>query len=86
MVYSDWTSDSNESAALDEWNEAGTPTTIIIKGGEIEDHLISLKEVEPTGMHKTKYALPYENNLTIFIGRGLKRTLWEIREINKIFI
>jgi hypothetical protein len=68
------------------WNEAGTPTTIIIIGGEIEDHLISLKEIESAGVHKTKYALPYENNLKIFIGRGLKRTLQQIRESNKLFI
>ncbi len=26
------------------------------------------------------YAIPYENNLTIFIGGGLKRSLGEIRE------
>ncbi len=68
------------------WDEAGTPTTVIIIGGKIEDHLISLDEVEPAGVHKTKYAMPYENNLTIFVGRGLKRSLWEIREGNKIFI
>jgi hypothetical protein len=68
------------------WDEAGIPTTIIIIGGEIEDHLSSLKEVEAAGVHKTKYAIPYENNLTIFIGRGLKRTLKEIRESNKIII
>ncbi|MGB5847316.1 MAG: hypothetical protein WBH40_02445, partial [Ignavibacteriaceae bacterium] len=68
------------------WDEAGTPTTLIIIGGEIEDHLTSLYEVEPAGVHKTKYAMPYENNLTIFIGRGFKRSLWEIRENNKISI
>lgn len=68
------------------WEEAETPTTLIIIGGEIEDHLTSLKEVEAAGVHKTKYAIPYENNLIIFIGRELKRTLEEIRQSNKIFI
>ena len=68
------------------WDEAGTSTTIIIIGGRIEDHLTSLEEVEAAGEHKTKYAIPYENNLTIFIGRGFKRTLKEIRESDKIFI
>jgi hypothetical protein len=68
------------------WDEAGTPTTIIIIGGRIEDHLTSLEDVEAAGVHKTKYAIPYENNLTIFIGRGFKRTLREIRESDKIFI
>ncbi|MBT8386129.1 MAG: glycosyltransferase family 39 protein [Ignavibacteria bacterium] len=68
------------------WGEAGSPTTIIIIGGEVEDHLTSLAEVEAAGVHITKYAIPYENNLTIFIGRGLKRSLEEIRQSNKIFI
>jgi len=68
------------------WDEAGTPATIIIVGGEIEDHLTSSNEVEEAGLHKTKYAIPYENNLTIFVGRGLKRTLEELRQSNKIFI
>jgi len=67
------------------WDETGTPATIII-GGEIEDHLTSLKEVEAAGLHKTKYAIPYENNLTIFIGRGFIRSLEEIRQSDKIFI
>ena len=53
---------------------------------KIEDHLTSLEKVEAAGVHKTKYAIPFENNLTIFIGRGLKRTLEEIRQSNKIFI
>ena len=59
------------------WYESGTPTTIIIIGGRIEDHLTSLEKVEVAGEHKTKYAIPYENNLTIFIGRGFKGTLKE---------
>jgi hypothetical protein len=68
------------------WDEAGTPTTLIIIGGDIEDHLTSLDKVEVAGVHKAKYAIPYENNLTIFIGRGFKRSIWEIRKSDKIFI
>jgi len=82
----DESSDSGESLRFDEWDEAGSPTILIIIGGEIEDHLTSLDEVEAVGVHKTKYAIPYENNLTIFIGRGLKRSLREIRQSDKIFI
>ena len=48
--------------------------------------LYTSNEVEEAGLHKTKYAIPYENNLTIFVGRGLKRTLEELRQSNKIFI
>ena len=61
-------------------------TTIIIIGGNIEDHLQSLEQVEAAGVHKSKYAMPYENNLTIFIGRGLKRSPQQIMESDKIFI
>ncbi len=68
------------------WPENTNATTVIIIGGSIEDHLQSLQQVEPAGVHTTKYAMPYENNLTIFIGRGLKRTLQQIKQSNKIFI
>jgi hypothetical protein len=61
-------------------------STIIIIGGEIEDHLESLNEVFEAGFHKSKFAMPYENNQTIFVGRGLKRSVGEIRRSNKIFI
>lgn len=61
-------------------------TTIIIIGGNIEDHLQSLEQVEAAEVHKSKYAMPYENNLTIFIGRGLKRSPNQIMQSNKIFI
>ncbi len=68
------------------WPENINITTVIIIGGNSEDHLRSFKQVEAAGVHKTKYAMPYENNLTIFIGRGLKRSLQEIKQGNKIFI
>jgi len=68
------------------WPEETNATTLIIIGGNIEDHLHSLQQVEPAGVHKTKYAMPYENNLTIFIGRGLKRSLQQIKQSDKFFI
>ncbi len=68
------------------WHKDNKYTTIIIIGGEIKDHLESLTEVFEAGYHRTKYAMPYENNQTIFVGRGLKRTLEEIRLSDKIFI
>ena len=54
------------------WPKINNYKTVIIIGGNIEDHLHSLKQVEAVGVHQTKNAMPYENNLTIFIGRGLK--------------
>jgi len=69
------------------WSEEiKAASTIIIIGGDIEDHLDSVNKVEAAGIHKTKYAMPYENNQTIFIGRGLKRSLEEIRQSDKLFI
>jgi hypothetical protein len=68
------------------WPDLRNITTVIIIGGEIEEHLEALDEVYEAGYHKTKYAMPYENNLPIFIGRGLKGSIEEIRQRNKIFI
>lgn len=69
-----WTKETNEIS------------TIVIIGGEIEEHLESLEEVYEAGYHQTKYAMPYENNQKIFIGRGLKVSIGEIRNSNKLFI
>jgi hypothetical protein len=68
------------------WPDTKKYTTVIIIGGEVEEHLEALDEVYEAGNHKTKYAIPYENNLPIFIGRGLKGSIEEIRQSNKIFL
>ena len=68
------------------WPDNNKYSAVIIIGGEIEDHLKSLDDVFEAEYHKTKYAMPYENNQRIFIGRGLKRSINEIRESDKIFI
>ncbi|MCI0474495.1 MAG: glycosyltransferase family 39 protein [Ignavibacteria bacterium] len=68
------------------WPENLNAANVIIIGGNIEEHLQSLEQVEAAGVHKTKYAMPYENNLTLFIGRGLKVSLRQIMLSNKIFI
>lgn len=68
------------------WPDTKNYTTLIIIGGNIEDHLHSLKAVEAVGVYCTKNAMPYENNLTLFIGRGLIRSLEEIKASDKIFI
>jgi len=66
--------------------ETNEISTIIIIGGEIEEHLESLEEVYEAGYHQTKFAMQYENNQKIFIGKGLKVSIEEIRNSNKIFI
>jgi hypothetical protein len=68
------------------WPDTRKYTSIIIIGGETEEHLESLEEVYEVEYHQTKYAMPYENNQKIFIGKGLKVSIEEIRNSNKIFI
>jgi 4-amino-4-deoxy-L-arabinose transferase-like glycosyltransferase len=68
------------------WMEVKNITTIIIIGGERKDHLDSLEECELAGIHKVKYSMPYENNLKIFIGRGLTKSPEQIRKALKVFI
>jgi hypothetical protein len=68
------------------WPDTQKYTTVIIIGGDLEEHLEALEEVYEAGYHQAKYAMPYENNLSIFIGSGFKRSLEEIRQSDKIFI
>jgi Dolichyl-phosphate-mannose-protein mannosyltransferase len=50
---------------------------IIILGGDKEDHLKAFDNVEQVKIHSAKYAMPYENNLPIFIARKIKTDLNE---------
>ncbi len=59
---------------------------IIVVGGEVEDHKRSCNKVEQAAVVKSKYAIPYENNLPIFICRDLKISLAEIWKKQKHFI
>jgi len=68
------------------WPEKLNATTVIILGGTAEQHLDALEECTLAGIHKSKYAMPYENNLNIFIGRGLKIPLEKIKQELKRFI
>ena len=45
---------------------------LIILGGEMEDHIHDFNSVELAGVSTCKYCMPYENNVNIFICRGLK--------------
>ncbi len=68
------------------WPNVNNNTTFIIIGGTIEDCLHSLRDVRAIGFHKSDYAMPYENNLTIFVGQGLLKPCEEIRMSTKLFI
>ncbi len=51
---------------------------VIIVGGRMEDHERSFDSVEEVARTNCRYCMPYENNLPIFVGRGLKAPLDEI--------
>ncbi|MBI2620200.1 MAG: glycosyltransferase family 39 protein [Ignavibacteriales bacterium] len=50
---------------------------VIIVGGEEEDHLRAFENVQRAGVSVCTYCMPYENNLPIFVARGLKVPLDE---------
>ena len=55
------------------------PQVMIIVGGEREDHLQSFERVDSVAVHRAAYAMPYENNLPIFVSRRLRASaavLW----------
>ena len=68
------------------WPEKSYAATVIIIGGEAEQHLDALEQCELASIHKVMYAMPYEDNLKIFIGKGLKIPLQKIKQKLKIFI
>ncbi len=57
--------------------------TIIIIDGKKEDHLYSLETVEKTATIQCRFCMPYENNLPVYVGRGLKRSFKEIWNAEK---
>ncbi|MFA0964728.1 ArnT family glycosyltransferase [Roseivirga sp. BDSF3-8] len=58
------------------WGPGDKPLeTVIIVGGEREDHLQSFEVVKEAGYHGATYAMPYENNLTIYVCRKPRAAL-----------
>jgi 4-amino-4-deoxy-L-arabinose transferase-like glycosyltransferase len=53
-------------------------TVVLVVGGDIEDHLKGFEEVELVARSQSKYAMPYENNLPIFVCRRLRKPIEEI--------
>ncbi len=60
--------------------------TVIITGGNLEDHRSACRNVKEAAIHKAKYSMPYENNLPIYICRDIYRSLREIWLQSKTFI
>ena len=55
------------------YGNATKNSIIIIVGGNKTDHLKSFNSVEEASVIKCAYAMPYENNLPVYICQGLKR-------------
>lgn len=63
-----------------------TLQTLIVVGGDKEDHMEAFEEVEQVAVHQTAYAMPYENNLPIFVCRKLKLPVQEVWKETKKYI
>ncbi|MBN1995958.1 glycosyltransferase family 39 protein [candidate division KSB1 bacterium] len=68
------------------WDNDLELTTLIIIGGNVPDHKSSLRNVERVDVIKSDYAIPYENNLPVFVASGFLRSLRDIWLSDKIFI
>lgn len=51
---------------------------VIIIGGDIDDHRMGFAFVEEAARAYCRYCMPYENNLPIYVARGLKHSLEEV--------
>lgn len=60
--------------------------TIIVIGGNTEDHKSTCRDVTLAAVHKTKYSMPYENNLPIYICRDIYRSLKEVWRQARFYI
>jgi 4-amino-4-deoxy-L-arabinose transferase-like glycosyltransferase len=59
---------------------------VIVLGGEPADHNKSCESVELKSIIYSEFAIPYENNLPVYICRKLKRSIEEIWNESKHFI
>jgi hypothetical protein len=64
--------------------KAGFSTLIVLDGRE-EDHRKACDEVTQAAVHTCRYCIPYENDLPIFICRGLRVTPAEIWKAERTF-
>ncbi len=57
------------------WGYPYDPDPLIILGGNLRDHAKTFREVEQVGTSTCDYCMPYENNVPVFICRGLIRDI-----------
>jgi len=63
-----------------------TRNILIVIGGNKEDHLRYFESVDSAGTIESKYSIPYENDQTIFICRGLKEPISEVWKKLRFFM
>jgi hypothetical protein len=56
----------------------GRGEVMIVIGGKAEDHRRAYREVTEVARHSNRYGMPYENDLPIFLCRGLKVRIQDI--------
>lgn len=69
------------------WEYGDTTKDIIIAiGGSKDDYLPTFSYVTEAGLIQSKYSIPYENNLKIFVCRGLRQPVRDVWERLRFFI
>ena len=67
------------------WGPQGSGDPLIIIGGDPEDHRQAFRDVRPAGTIRCGLCMPYENNQTVWIARGLKAPIDQLWPMTKHF-
>ena len=68
------------------WGALEEGGTLIVIGGEREDHLDSFEEVQLAGRGPSRYCMPYERDLALWVCRGWKVKLEDVWPAERRFI
>ena len=59
---------------------------MVVVGGDLEDNQRVFRELTRVGTVRSKYAMPYEQDMPVYIGRGLKIPMRELWPIVKMYV
>ena len=62
----------------------GFRTVIVLRGRE-EEHRQSCSDVKLAAVHTCRYCIPYENDMAIYVCRGIRVPAEEIWQAGKAF-
>jgi hypothetical protein len=68
------------------WGPGPEGGTMIIIGGELEDHLKVFKTVQEVARTSCEYCMPYEQNLPVFVARDWRVALADVWRRERVFI